>query len=126
MRVLKWFLIGIVLLSLGGLLGAGYVFKKYVLTPNVGSQQTATTPLVNTGSSTEEFKPVTITADQLTPGQRKVLETLGIDTTSVMVTAEMMACAETGVGSARYKEIVAGATPSIGEGLTLLACFKQQ
>lgn len=125
MQVLKWFLIGIVLLSLGGLIGAGYVVKKYVLTPSGGSHQTVAAPVANTGSSTEEFKPVTITADQLTPGQRKVLETLGIDTTSVTVTPEMMACAEAGVGSARYKEIVAGATPSIGEGLTLLACFKQ-
>ncbi len=65
----------------------------------------------------------TVNASQLTPGQRKLLETLGVDTDSITITPEMIACAEAKVGASRVAEIQNGATPTFMEGASLMACY---
>ena len=65
-----------------------------------------------------------ISASNLTAGQKKLLGALGIDTDSITVTPEMVACAESSLGPARIDEITNGANPSFTEGLKLATCYK--
>lgn len=65
-----------------------------------------------------------VQASNLSEGQKKLLGALGIDTNSITVTPEMIACAEARLGSARIDEITNGATPSFSEGLSLAVCYK--
>lgn len=69
-------------------------------------------------------KPVTVSATQLSAGQRELLEKLGIDTDALIITPAMIACAEAKVGAARLAEIQAGATPTFTEGASLLGCYR--
>ncbi len=66
----------------------------------------------------------TIDASSLTPSQRQLLESLGIDADNVTITPEMVACAEAKLGAARIEEIKNGATPSFTEGASLVACYR--
>src|SRR5690606_22965944 len=58
----------------------------------------------------------TVDTSQLSPGQRQLLESLGVDTSSITITPEMIACAEAKVGAQRVAEIQNGATPTFMEG----------
>lgn len=77
-----------------------------------------------TDSPQTEGTGTTINTSNLTDGQRKMLEALGIDADSVTITPEMVACAEAKLGSARIEEIKNGATPSFSEGASLVACYR--
>ncbi len=66
----------------------------------------------------------TVDANALTPGQRQMLESMGIDADSITITAEMVACAEAKLGAARVEEIKNGATPSFAEGASLITCYR--
>lgn len=76
----------------------------------------------NTQGVTE---PVTIREEQLSPAQKQLLESFGIDTSEITITPEMIACAEAEVGTERFDEILDGATPGPLESLTLLGCFRK-
>ncbi len=95
-------------------------------TPSTPTTQTNPT----TKSSDESTSNVvaeggtTIQASSLSEGQKKLLNALGIDTESITVTPEMVACAETSLGTSRMGEITNGATPSFTEGAKLVACYK--
>lgn len=65
-----------------------------------------------------------IETTQLSAGQRQLLESLGIDADEVVITPEMIVCAETKLGAARIAEIQNGATPSFFEGVQLLGCYR--
>lgn len=67
----------------------------------------------------------TISTNNLTDGQKRLLGLLGVDADNIVVTPAMEACANAKVGEVRMQEIIAGATPSLGEGADLLACYKQ-
>ncbi len=67
----------------------------------------------------------TVVTPTLTDSQKKMLESFGIDTEAVTVTASMVACAEAKLGSARVEEIKNGATPSFLEGASLFSCYNQ-
>ncbi len=64
-----------------------------------------------------------VDTSQLTPGQKQLLETLGVDTENLVITPAMIACAEAKVGAARVAEIQNGATPTFMEGASLMACY---
>jgi hypothetical protein len=66
----------------------------------------------------------TVNTENLTDGQRKMLQALGIDADNITITAEMVACAEAKLGAARIEEIKNGATPSFSEGASLVACYR--
>lgn len=57
-------------------------------------------------------------------GQRKMLESFGLNPDEVTLTPAMIACAEAKVGKARVAEIMGGATPSFMEGASLVTCYK--
>lgn len=60
----------------------------------------------------------------LTPSQRSMLETAGIDVETFVITEAMIACAKEKLGEARFNEIIAGAAPSFLEGTSLLSCIR--
>jgi hypothetical protein len=86
------------------------------LTPNANDD--------NTQTSGEPAGGATVNTANLTDGQRKMLQALGIDADNVTITAEMVACAEAKLGAARIEEIKNGATPSFSEGASLVACYR--
>ncbi len=61
-------------------------------------------------------------ASTLSEGQLKMLASFGIDPNSI--TPAMIACGEAKLGAERTAEIKGGATPSISEGISLMACYK--
>jgi hypothetical protein len=139
MRTLK-ILIGILLvLSLGILIGVGYVWKQLAFTQGDAARQAM--PFVENASGTQPLiqervnvqststplltKPITVSTESLPESQQKVLDTLGIGAQSVTVTPQAVACAVETLGVARALEIKEGSTPSIAEGLTLLTCLKR-
>lgn len=83
--------------------------------------QNTDTPVVSGESKTD----TTISANNLTDGQRKMLTAMGIDADKITITAEMIACAEAKVGATRVEEIKNGATPSFSEGVSLMACYSK-
>jgi hypothetical protein len=94
---------------------------------NVGGMADTLTPgnnNENTGTDTSASGGATVNTANLTDGQRKMLQSLGIDADNVTITAEMVACAEAKLGAARIEEIKNGATPSFSEGASLLACYR--
>ncbi len=84
------------------------------------------------GSSSEDYAGVenanevafTIRGENLTDSQKKMLNTMGIDSAQIQVTYAMLACAEAEIGASRVSEIQNGATPSVSEGLKLIACYE--
>lgn len=75
--------------------------------------------------TTPDAPPEDIVIDEreLTPEQIKLLNRLGVDTNTIVITNEMVVCAEAKLGSERVDEIVAGATPTMLEGLSVLPCL---
>jgi hypothetical protein len=76
------------------------------------------------GTDTKPSPATSISVDALTDSQKKMLESLGVNTEAITVTAAMIACAEAKLGKARIEEIKNGATPSMLEGVSLMACYK--
>lgn len=74
-------------------------------------------------STSKVESPTTIDASAMTDGQRKMLQSLGVDTDSITVTPEMMACAESSLGNERIDAIQNGDTPSFLEGTKLMTCY---
>lgn len=66
-----------------------------------------------------------LTADKLTPGQRAVLESFGMQDAKVAVTEATIACAKEAVGEARFAEILNGSAPSPLEALKLVPCIRK-
>jgi hypothetical protein len=118
----------------------GFILGRQTLNiePETSSTVTDTVPKILTGkptaSSTTQTEDVTpaapdttsiVETSQLTPEQRKLLGTFGIDADALVVTATMITCAENKIGKARLDEIFDGATPTFFEGVDLFSCYQQ-
>ena len=77
-----------------------------------------------TGTGKSATESITVSPDTLSDGQKKLLETFGVDTNNIEITPEMISCAEEKVGEERMQEIQNGATPSFIEGMTLIGCYE--
>ncbi|MFM2374471.1 MAG: hypothetical protein RLZZ234_466 [Candidatus Parcubacteria bacterium] len=136
MKVLKFIIVALLLLSAGILIGIGYVWKNIAFAPDVVPRKatsstavleqevqgrTQTTPT----TSLNGMQPITVSTSDLSEGQQKVLQTLGIDDQSITITPEAVMCATAALGETRAGELKAGAAPSLSEGLTLLSCLKK-
>ena len=84
---------------------------------STSAQKEVATPLIS--------EPITITKQELSPTQQKLLETLGFDEESFTITPSMIVCAENAVGKERFAQIIGGDSPSALESLKLLPCFKK-
>jgi len=71
-----------------------------------------------------ETEAVTIDTNSLPPGQQKVLDTFGMNGSSVTIAPEVIVCAEAAIGAERVAAIVAGDTPGVLEGLKLANCYR--
>jgi len=65
----------------------------------------------------------TLDASAMTAGQRKLLESLGVEADSITLTPETIACAKAKLGTDRVTAIQNGDTPSFIEGTKLMACY---
>lgn len=88
-----------------------------------GTTGTPTTPTTPSGA-TQASGGTQINTANLSDGQRTMLKALGINTDTLVVTPQMVACAEASLGAGRANEIKNGATPSFTEGAKLVACYK--
>lgn len=86
-----------------------------------GKVQTSQSQSLDTSSVAERV----IEVGNLTENQKKMLETFGVDTTSLTVTKEMITCATAKLGEERLKEIMNGETPAFLEGAALFGCYAQ-
>jgi hypothetical protein len=108
------------------LFGAGFLVGRFTPVANTvisGTQNPSENNEQGATSNTAEGS-VSVEASDLTDGQKKLLSALGIDSDTITVTPEMIACAETSLGDARVAEITNGATPSFTEGMKLAVCYK--
>lgn len=119
-------LLGILMIAI---FGVGFMIGRFTADGDSYSSKSSPDSSVSTSESSgsdvvAEEGGTTINASSLTDSQRKMLSSLGIDADSITVTPEMIACAEAELGASRVNEITNGASPSFGEGLKLVACYK--
>jgi hypothetical protein len=130
MSSLKSFLItGFVLLLIAA--GAvGYVWFKLQSalsdTSNETSQeevvyfiQSDDTPIANTVPD----EGIQIDTSSVSVDQKAAAEKVGIDIDSIVITPEMISCAELKLGSPRLQEIIEGASPTTLESISLIPCL---
>ena len=128
MKALTIFLItGLVFLVIAA--GAvGYVWFKLQNTLSTDAVPTAEkvdfvespeTPIANTVPA----QGIQLDTSAVSDSQKAVAEKVGIDLDAVVITPEMVSCAEQKLGSARVQEIMAGAAPTTLESISLLGCL---
>jgi len=130
MKPLKIFLIVVIFLLLGALGAVGYVWTKIQnITQEAAPTETVEsvpafvesedTPIANTVPETG----IKIDTTAVSEDQKAAAAKVGIDLDSVVITPEMVSCAEQKLGSARVQEIMHGASPTTLESITLLGCL---
>lgn len=93
------------------------------LVPDGGQVSAGADGQVTTLPSEQTTAPTS--ADWLTPAQRQVLRTLGIDESALptTLTPELEACFVGKIGTDRVEAIKGGDTPSLIEGMKAMACL---
>ena len=111
--------------------GVGFMIGRMTAVPSYevssSTEQTASDNVNEEGGGeniSEGEGGTAVSAEDLTPGQRKLLESLGINADEIVITQEMVLCAEARLGADRIEEIKDGATPSFLEGVELVTCYK--
>ncbi len=128
----KFFIVSIVLLLIAILLAVGVFFYlsfnlKQSQIP-VSATQTES-EVVNDSVEGKEVlstpPPEGIPLRNLPIGesQQAVLDTVGVDVETFVITPEMQVCAGEKLGEARMAEIIAGAAPTLYETTKLLSCL---
>lgn len=77
----------------------------------------------NTVTSTPATSGIPLRDLQLSDSQRSVLDTMGIDVETFVITPEIQACAAAKLGDTRMSEIVAGGAPTVIETTKLISCL---
>ena len=93
-------------------------------TENIEEVDNVITEDADADESTETSEGSVLNSDVLNPEQKDLLESFGIDTEGIVVTKEMISCAEEKLGKKRIEEIYSGALPTFFEGINLLPCYK--
>lgn len=124
---------GIVILFV--VFGAGYWLalnpSDQDTTETESSEVVADNPPVSSDQSSGSDSPATteeaivIDTSSLSEGQRKMLETMGIDSNAITLTPVMITCAEAAIGAERLQAIKNGATPTFSEGFKLFNCYNK-
>ena len=127
--------IGVISLFLVTFIGGFVVGRMNIPTP-FNAVVDSVTPSITTEKTNEVQSESSATKDtpssaahidiaaKLTDSQRKMLESFGLDPDSIVITPAVIACAEAKLGKTRMDEITNGATPSLLEGASLVACYK--
>jgi len=133
---MKTFLFGLLFTALGIGIGYWYFVMPHNTTPETAEvvpSESETTQVESldtemsanaTTSGDAADEGVSITPDVLNDDQKQLLEKFGVDTENLIITDEMVRCAEEKVGAARLEEIKNGDTPSFVESLSLFGCYQ--
>jgi len=130
MKQIKIFLIaGFILLFIAAA-AVGYVWFKVQHTLQEASVEESvqvTPPFVESEetpvANTVPDEGIKIDTSAVSAEQKAVAEKVGIDLDTVVITPEMVSCAELKLGSARIAEIINGASPTALESISLLGCL---
>lgn len=76
-------------------------------------------------TATTQGHQIVIPVSSLPEAQQQVIRTLGIAEDEIVITGEMLACAEGEVGAARIEELKQGAAPTFLESVTLFNCYNK-
>ena len=90
------------------------------------SPSTAETAIATNDASETTSEPtegIPLRDVELSDSQRSVLDTVGVDSETFVITPVMQECAEEKLGIARMQEIIAGDAPTTMETVKLLACL---
>ena len=120
----------IVVLVIGIAIGYGLI----ILQPMWSDSATGKTDDTASGSADDmsntqnsySSDPIPLSSIPLTDSQKKAAETFGIDVDTFVITPAMISCAEVKLGKDRVDAIIAGASPSMTESLSLMACLKAE
>ncbi|MCA9365796.1 hypothetical protein KC723_02785 [Candidatus Kaiserbacteria bacterium] len=77
----------------------------------------------NTEDPVEADEGMSLKDLNLSDSQQDMVEKLGIDVDTFVITKEMIECAENKLGKERYQAILAGSAPTFFESLSLVACY---
>ncbi|MCA9354534.1 MAG: hypothetical protein KC877_03380 [Candidatus Kaiserbacteria bacterium] len=116
---------------LGALVATVLVFW-YVLQnipqPAAGSAQTNETTSADTEgvASSDATTGIPLRDLALSDAQLSVLDKVGIDVDTFVITPAMQSCAAETLGSARFSEVLGGAAPSVLETTRLLPCLRAE
>ena len=89
-----------------------------------GSEDATSSSTQSTASVNVPEEGIPLSSMSLKTEQKAVLEKIGIDTESFVITKAMVGCAEGKIGTARLAEIMKGASPSAVEIAKLSPCLK--
>lgn len=92
-------------------------------TPTKTSDST-TSPQVHVPTTTSSKTDIVIPLESITDTQRSMLKTFGYTQDEIVITEEMIFCAQNAVGAGRLDEITNGAAPSPFEAVKLATCLK--
>lgn len=97
-------------------------------TESAAGEQTTTDTSSNTnntsGTADSAGTGFKVDPGTLSEGQKTFLQTAGVDPNNLVITPEMITCAEAKIGAERMTAIKNGDSPSITEGIALAACYK--
>ena len=98
--------------------------NDFVAAPQADSQSGLVTGSDQSETADGSAVAFTLSVDRLSDTQRSMLKTMGITESEIVITHDMVACAEAKIGAVRLDEIRNGASPSFTEGAQLVACYQ--
>ncbi len=109
----------------GGLLQETPTVKQVIEGSLVPQNQTSNDIPQVSPDTPERVSEEVVEADWLTPGQRQMLATLGVDESALpkTLTPELEACFIGKIGQERFDAIKAGDTPTLIEGMKAVTCL---
>ncbi len=114
MKALKIFLITSFVLLIGATLVVGYVWVKL---------QAPTSTSTKTPSPAVSTEGIKIDTSKVTEEQKELAKKVGVDLNEVVITEEMISCAQEKLGTERIQEITGGDNPTTLESISLLGCL---
>jgi hypothetical protein len=93
--------------------------------PSVTAETQAITPAPDTREALASQEGLPVRDLPLTEGQEALATSLGLNTEQMVLSPEVVACAEDSLGSERYQALLAGETPGPLEAAKLLVCLGQ-
>jgi len=124
MKALKIFLITSFVLLLVAAGAVGFVWTKFQAVTQGVSKDTTFIPSEKTPvANTVPEEGIKIDTSEITDEQKALAQRIGINLDEVIITSEMISCAEQKLGSARIEEISAGESPTTLESISLLGCL---
>lgn len=125
----KFLIVSTILLIIALLMAtAAFFYVSMQLQKSQLSVQSSTAenvPVTNDASATTSEPPegIPLRDVELSDSQRSVLDTVGVDSETFVITPAMQECAEEKLGTARMQEIIAGGAPTTMETVKLLGCL---